>query len=376
MPSPRFIWQQPGWPALSYDGQQASTAVALARRAQGVVEGKLAALGLAQRQELTAEAWTQEAMSTAAIEGESLDLLAVRSSVARRLGVAGGQGPNAPRHVDGLLDIMDDAVANANERLTHERLQGWQAALFPTGFSGMTRITVGAYRQHAGPMQIVSGPIGREKVHYQAPPSAAVPHQIDPLLAWLDSRDDTENLVKAALAHLWFETIHPFEDGNGRVGRVIVDMVLARDARATSRLIRISQQLLERRSEYYDELQRAQHGPLDVTPWVVWFVLQVRIACEGASGVIDLSLVKARFWNEHRDKNLSARQRKAVNVLLDAGPGGFEGGMSTRKYESLGPTSRATATRELVELAELGLLRSKGGGRSTRYDINLDGWDE
>ena len=376
MQTPQFIWQQPGWPALVYDAQQASAAVALARRAQGVLEGKLAALGFAQRQVLTAEAWTQEAMSTAAIEGEPLDLMAVRSSVARRLGVAGGKGPNAPRHVDGLLDIMDDAVTNAGLAVTHQRLQSWQAALFPTGFSGMHRIAVGTYRQHTEPMQIVSGTLGREKVHFQAPPSAAVPGELEPFLAWLASDGETENLVKAALAHLWFETIHPFEDGNGRVGRVIVDLVLARDAGATSRLIRISQQLLERRSAYYDELQRAQHGPLDVTPWVVWFVLQVQAACEGASAVIDLQLVKAGFWNEHRDMNLSPRQRKAVNLLLDAGPGGFEGGMSTRKYESLGPTSRATATRELAGLAALGLLRVQGGGRSTRYYINLDGWDK
>ena len=375
MKSPQFIWQLPGWPAMSYDGQQASAAVALARRAQGVIEGKLAVLGLSQQQALAAEAWTQDAMSTAAIEGQPLDLAAVRSSVAKRLGIGPRTNQKTPRHVDGLLDSMNDALANAHQALTHERLQNWQAALFPTGYSGMNRIMVGAYRQHTEPMQIVSGVLGREKLHYQAPPSATVTQETDKLLQWLDSSDGTDNLVKAALAHLWFETIHPFEDGNGRVGRVIVDLVLARDAGPSSRLLRISQQLLISRSQYYDELQRAQHGPLDVTPWVVWFTSQVRLACEAASQLIDLSLVKARFWEAHHDKNLNARQRKAVNLLLDAGPGGFEGGMSTRKYESLGPTSRATATRELVELAALAVLQSQGAGRSTRYHINLNGWD-
>lgn len=374
MESPKFIWHQPGWPALQYDSARVGAEVALARRAQGVVEGKLAAFGFEQRQQLAAEAWTQEAMATAAIEGERLDLQAVRSSVARRLGVGELKGPNAPRHIDGLLDIMDDAVSKAAAPLTHERLQAWQAALFPTGFSGMRKILVGAYRQHAEPMQIVSGRLGHEKVHYEAPPSAAVPAEMAPLLVWLNAGTEPESLIQAALAHLWFETIHPFEDGNGRVGRVLIDLVLARDAGEASRLIRISQQLLEQREAYYAALAQAQHGSLDVTDWMVWFVAQVRVACEQASTVIDQSLAKARFWSAHRDKDLSTRQRKVVNTLLDAGPGGFEGGMSTKKYESLAATSRATASRELIELVALGLLCTAGAGRSTRYYINLAGW--
>lgn len=374
METPEYIWQQPGWPVLQYDRARVGVEVALARRAQGVVEGKLAALGFEQRQQLAAEAWTQEAMATAAIEGERLDLQAVRSSVARRLGVADLQGAHAPRHIDGLLDIMDDAVNRASAPLTHERLQAWQAALFPTGFSGMRKIGVGAYRQHAEPMQIVSGRAGHETVHYEAPPSAAVPVEMAQMLAWFNTRAEPESLIQAALAHVWFETIHPFEDGNGRVGRVLIDLVLARDAGEVSRLIRISQQLLEQREAYYTALAQAQHGPLAVTDWVVWFVAQVRLACEQASAVIDLSLAKARFWSEHRDKDLSARQRKVVNTLLDAGPGGFAGGMSTKKYESLAATSRATASRELIELEALGLLGSAGAGRSTRYYVKLAGW--
>lgn len=371
---PVYLWQQPGWPALRYDLATVSLELTAARRAQGVVEGKWAALSGDRQLELEAEAWVQEAMSTAAIEGERLDLAAVRSSVGRRLGVAQADGPQAPRSVEGLLDIMDDAVVRSADAITHERLHGWQAALFPTGYSGMTRIRVGAYREHAEPMQIVSGRVGREKVHYEAPPSDRVPEEMQRLIDWFNSTAEPDLLVRGALAHLWFETIHPFEDGNGRVGRVWIDLALARDGGEVSRLIRTSQRLLERRDEYYAQLERAQHGAVDVTEWVRWFIRQVRAACEDAAAVIDNGLIKARFWMSHRDKTLHARQRKVLNLLLDAGPGGFEGGMSTRKYESIAGTSRATASRELLELLALGMLQQTGAGRSTRYHINLPGW--
>ena len=374
MENRRYIWQGLDWPKLQYDAALVGVEIARARRAQGVVEGKLAALGFDQRTTLVAEAWSQEAVATAAIEGERLDLLAVRSSVARRLGVSVAKGPNVPRHIDGLLDIMDDAVSNAADLLTHERLQGWQAALFPTGFSGMTRILVGAYREHAEPMQIVSGRIGGEQVHYEAPPSAMVPAEMDALLDWFNARIEPDTLAQAALAHLWFETIHPFEDGNGRVGRAIVDLVLARDGGEASRLMRISQRLLEKREDYYSELERAQHGPPDVTRWIVWFIAQVRFACEQASVAIDESLQKARFWHAHREQELSPRQRKMLNVLLDAGPDGFEGGMSTKKYESLTGASRATSSRDLAELEDKRILLRAGSGRSTRYYLAIPGW--
>lgn len=369
-----LIWQQPGWPALRYDSSQVAAAVALALRAQGVVEGKLAAIGFEQRQEIAAETWTQEALSTAAIEGERLDLEVVRSSIARRLGVPDTKATTTPRHVDGLLDVMDDAVSQADKPVTHERLHAWQAALFPTGFSGMSRIRVGGYREHAEPMQIVSGRIGRETVHYQAPPSVAVPAEMDAFLSWLNGSSEPTGLVKAALAHLWFETIHPFEDGNGRVGRAIVDLVLARGAGEPSRVLRISQRLLAQRGDYYEQLERAQHGSLEVTSWVVWFTEQVHAAFDMAAAVVDLSLAKAMFWNLHRAKDLSPRQRKAVNAMLDAGPGGFEGGMSTRKYENLTGAARATASRDLIELAALGLLSQVGAGRGTRYFLQIEGW--
>ncbi|WP_310120281.1 Fic family protein [Paraburkholderia terricola] len=369
-----LIWQASTWPGMHYDAIRVGGELARAHRAQGIVEGKLASLGFEQRLELAAEAWSQDAVATAAIEGERIDLTAVRSSVARRLGVGNQDGPNAPRSVEGLLDIMDDAVRQREAALTHERLCAWQAALFPTGYSGMVKILVGAYREHAEPMQIVSGRVGRERVHYEAPPSAQVPAEMQQFLDWFNATTEHDHLVKAALAHLWFETIHPFEDGNGRIGRVLIDLVLARDSGEVSRLIRTSQRLLDKRRDYYEQLERAQHGELDVTEWVLWFVEQVRVSCEEASGVVDATLDKAVFWMNHRDKVLTTRQRKVVNVLLDAGPKGFEGGMNTRKYESVGNTSRATASRELIELENMGLLSRVGAGRSTRYYLNMPGW--
>lgn len=371
---PTYIWQHERWPAFQYDPVRVGAALSAARRAQGLVEGKLAVLGYEQRLELAAEAWSQEAVATAAIEGERVDLAAVRSSVARRLGVGRQDGPNAPRNVEGLLDIMDDAVMRCADEVTHERLHAWQAALFPTGYSGMMKIRVGGYREHAEPMQIVSGRVGRERVHYEAPPSARISEEMDQLLQWFNASVEPDTLVRTALTHLWFETIHPFEDGNGRVGRVWVDLVLARDSGEASRLLRTSQRLLDRRSEYYEQLERAQHGGLDVTDWVSWFVQQVQVSCEEASKIIDDTLAKARFWMDHSNKDLNERQRKAVNLLLDAGPNGFEGGMSTKKYESITGTSRASASRELIELEALGLLARVGAGRSTRYYVKLPGW--
>ena len=267
---------------------------------------------------------------------------------------------------------MDDAVVRAKDPLTHERLHSWQAALFPTGFSGMRPVKTAAYRSDA--MQIVSGRAGNETVHYVAPPATEVQSQMEHLLRWLNADDGMDSLEKAALSHVWFETIHPYEDGNGRVGRNMVDLCLARDAGETSRLVRISQRLLEQRDAYYNELGQAQHGDGDVTAWMVWFVAQVRAAWENASELVESSLEKARFWARHAALELNSRQRKAVNALLDRGPGGFEGGMNTRKYISLTGTSRPTASRELIELNALGVLKQVGGGRSTRYYINLPGW--
>ena len=368
-----LLWQRPGWPALSFDGASAAAACGSVRFMLGSAEGSLKAIGLATSRQLTADAWADDTLATAAIEGEKLDLDGVRSSVCRRLGIeTTNPRVKVPRNVDGLLDVMADAVDNARAPLTDARLKRWQAALFPTGLSGLQPIAVDVYR--AKTVRIVSGAVGRERVHYEGPPAETVPAEMARFLSWFETEAELDALVKAALAHLWFETIHPFEDGNGRVGRAVIDLTLARSGTATSRLVRISQQLNEHRGDYYDQLERAQHGPLDVTPWVLWFLAQLEAACAKTIGFIELALAKTRFWTDHADETLNERQKKALRVLLDAGPGGYMGGMSTRKYEALTGTSRATASRELVDLARRGLVTERGAGRSTRYDIAVAGW--
>lgn len=308
----------------------------------------------------------------------------MRSSVARRLGTAYQDGPDAPRNVEGLLDIMQDAVIKHDAPLTHERLHAWQAALFPGGFSSGQKIHVGGYRQHAEPMQIVDGAAGlNAKVCYEAPPSAQVHDEMDKLLAWFNSDAETDSFVKAALTHLWFETVHPFEDGNGRAGRVLVDLLLARDMGRTVLMLRPSQRLRQQRKAYYQQLQRAQHGEVDVTGWVLWFIEQVRAACEDAARAIGDTLAKALSWFTHRDKKLNDRQRKVINRLLKDGPDSFKGGLDVATYLKITKEARAaksavvarvTASRDLSELRNLGLLIQTGAGRSTRYHINLPGW--
>ncbi len=376
MTQPKFIWQRPDWPRFAVQEAEIAALLKDARLAQGRVTGKAQALGLEAVGSAAGEIWAAEALATASIEGETLDLDAVRSSVARRLGLPAPAKARHARNVEGLLDMMEDAVARHAEPLTKERLFAWQAALFPTGRSGLVKIRTGGWRSGSEPMQIVSGPIGREKVHYEAPPARAVPRLMGEFLRWVanSAKDGTDVLVRAALAHLWFETIHPFEDGNGRVGRAIVDLVLARDSAVSMPLYRMSSRLSANRTEYYEELKLAQRGTLDATRWVAWFVGQFRAACRESEETIDGSLAKARFWARLADVSLSDRQRKAVSALLDSGPGGFEGGLSAGKYQNLTSTSRQTASRDLADLVEKGVLRVTGQLKGTRYHVAVREW--
>ncbi|MDH0865658.1 Fic family protein [Mitsuaria sp. GD03876] len=367
-----LIWKDPAWPHLRFDMDRVTQALLVAKRMQGMVEGKWASISPRHRAILAASAWSDEAIATAAIEGERYDRMSVESSVARRLGIDEGIGPHVPRDIEGLLDVMDDALIRCAVPLTHERLWSWQGALFPESRSGLRKIEVGAYRSHPGPMQIVSGPVGREKVHYEAPPSSRVLLEMERFVKWFNGTPGKDPLVIAAIAHVWFESIHPFEDGNGRIGRTLIDLVLAREMGPSSRVIRMSKQLLKEREAYYEGLRESQ--VVDVTRWVEWFLDQVCACCREACQAIDVVLETTRFWMEHQGADLSTRQRKVMRLLLDAGPNGFEGGMSTRKYESIGATSRATASRELQQLEELGFLRRVGAGRSTRYHVAIDGW--
>ena len=365
-----YIWVAPGWPALTFRQDALTGPLSRARLAQGTLSGLAQAIGLQSHPEILHDIWVGEAMATAGIEGEILNLDAVRSSVMRKIGIAGHAA--SPRHVDGLVNVMDDAARNFNGKLTHARLCIWQAALFPSGRSGLSRIEVGKYRTDPDPMRIVSGPPGREKVHYIAPPSARVRAEMTHLIAWF--RDSApggkigiDGVSRAGIAHLWFESIHPFQDGNGRVGRALCDLALAQDANSPSRLYSLSRQLHENRSQYYDQLNAAQRGGLDVTDWVVWFAAQFEEACRKSAVIIRAAVDKGHFWRAAPEMN--ERQRKAVQKLLDAWPKEFAGGMSADKYCNITGASKATATRDLADLAEKGVLKIAGRGRATRYAL-------
>lgn len=378
-----WVWRNKSWPAFSYDAPAVAGALAQAYRTHGIVEGKAMAIGLAPASELALGATITEVVATAAIEGERLALDTVRSSVMRRLGLA-ASGP-ADRSVDGLVAVIADATSGLDAPLTEERLCNWQSALFPGGTSGIRRIAVGRYRDHEGPMQIVSGAPGREVVHYEAPPSRDVPLHMAQFIRWFDAtapgshtavegQPRLDGLARAAMAHLWFETIHPFEDGNGRIGRAIADRALAQHLRQPVRLHSLSRQLQSSRSAYYDALNAAQRGSLDATPWVLWFVGQCTAAYAAADRAIDQALEKRRFWERHETAAFNGRQRKVLQRLLDAGDGGFEGGLNVEKYMKMTGAPKTTATRDLGVLVANGQLRTRGVGKALRYFVDMPGW--
>jgi Fic family protein len=279
------------------------------------------------------------------------------------------------RNVDGLVDVINDATSGFEAPLDEDRLCRWQSALFPGGTSGVRRIAAGRYRSHVEPMQIVSGPPDKEIVHFEAPPSGQVAAEMTRFLAWFASTTpEIDGLARAAIAHLWFETIHPFEDGNGRIGRAIVDMAIAQDHRAPVRLYSLSRQLLESRGGYCDALNAAQRGSGDATDWVMWFAQQYALACRRSSDVIDRAIEKARFQAGHVGRKLNERQRKVLQRLLDDGDGGFLGGLNAEKYMKITGTSKPSATRDLAALVKFGLLWTKGQGKALRYYVNVPGW--
>ena len=378
-----WIWAHPEWPHLRYDPAALAPALARAHSLHGQMVGRAQAIGLNETHPVALAALSDEMMATAAIEGERLALEVVRSSVMRRLGLPGP--PPTDRHVEGLLDVISDAWSGFDQVLDTDRLCRWQAALFPGGTSGLRRIAVGRYREHLDPMQIVSGPPGREQVHFEAPPSADVPGQMQQFLQWFNKtapqpRHDLgewplgDGLARAAMAHLWFESIHPFDDGNGRIGRAIVDLALAQHGPREVRLHSLSRQLLKSRAAYYDALNRAQRGSCDVTDWVHWFVTQCADAYLSAVRIIDQAIEKRRFWEQHPSHTLPDRQRKVLQRLLDDGDGGFLGGLNADKYMKMTGVSKATATRDLSQMVLAGQLRSHGQGKAIRYYIQVPGW--
>jgi Fic family protein len=368
---------------LTFDAQQIQPLLAAARQSQGVLLGKAQMIGLEGLQPHIHDSLTQEALTTSAIEGEKLDPESVRSSVARRLGLDTSGAPlrEGRRHIEGLIDVLQDATLNTETPLTLERLCQWHGALFPTGFSGMQRIDVGALR--SVPMEIVSGAIGHSKVHYAAPPAEELASQVDAFLTWFNQTQPKagsqamDGLVRAALAHLWFETLHPFDDGNGRIGRAILQLALGQDMGQPGRIVTLSRQIESCKNQYYSELERAQRSKsMNVTAWVEWMLAQMAQANEFANRTIDSAIERIRFQARMAAFTLNERQQKTMKKLLDAGPKGFEGGMTTRKHERIAQTSTPTAARDLIELERLGLLTRVGGGRSTRYYPAIEGWAE
>ncbi|RFO96528.1 DUF4172 domain-containing protein [Rhodoferax lacus] len=369
--NPRYIWQLPDWPQLHYDAAALAAPLAQVHRAQGQLMGRMAQLGLAERQQATLQVLTQEVLTTSAIEGERLSLDAVRSSVARRLGLDIGALAPSDRQVDGLVDVVLDATRNFDAALTDERLFGWHAALFPTGFSGRTRITVGAWRKDAsGPMQVVSGAIGRERVHFEAPPASSLLRQMKVFLQWFHAAPVGDALIKAGLAHLWLVTLHPFDDGNGRISRAVGDMALARAEGSSQRFYSFSAQIQRERKGYYEQLEAAQKGPLDVTPWLGWFLACLLRAVQGADATLVGVLDKAQFWQRWAGTPMNARQTQVLNRVLD----GFEGKLTNAKWAALGKCSSDTALRDINELLARGVLqRLEGGGRSVGYALVAQG---
>lgn len=366
----RYIWQAGDWPHWRYDLATLASPMVEVARLQGVLLGRLADVGFALRDQASLAALTEDVIKTSEIEGERLDATSVRSSIARRLGVDIGALAPADRHVDGVVDMILDATTNCHAPLTRERLFGWHAALIPTGYSGLSHITVGAWRDDAkGPMHVVSGPIGRQRVHFEAPPADRLDVEMDRFLRWVNTpTDEHPPLLKAALAHLWFVTLHPFDDGNGRIARAIGDMLLARADGSPQRFYSLSAQTQRERQDYYDILERTQKGSLDVTDWLAWFLRTLHRALERAHESLDAVLYKARFWQRHASTPMNARQIKVLNRLLD----GFEGKMTTRKWAALAKCSPDTALRDISDLLERGVLQKcSGGGRSTAYTIDM-----
>jgi Fic family protein len=363
-----YIWQAPDWPDWRYDLAVLAEPLSRVSRAQGLLLGRLADVGLGLRDEASLAALTDDVLKTSEIEGEHLNAASVRSSLARRLGVDVGALAPDDRHVEGVVEMVLDATTRSANPLTAERLFGWHAALFPTGYSGLSRIVTGAWRDDAhGPMQVVSGPVGRQKVHYEAPPAERLPAELVRFLGWVNAPDATAPaLIRAGLGHLWFVTLHPFEDGNGRVARAIGDLLLARADGSPQRFYSLSAQIQRERKAYYDILERTQKGTLDVTEWLLWFLRMLDEAVRHAHRSLDAVLDKARFWQRVSGASLNARQVRVLNRLLD----GFEGKLTSGKWAVLAKCSPDTALRDINELTVMGVLqRSEAGGRSTSYAL-------
>lgn len=362
-----YIHEQPDWPELTWAGDELASPLAAVRHQQGRLLGKMESLGFELRREASLTVLTSDVVKSSAIEGEQLDPEQVRSSIARKLGLDIAGLPQPSRSVDGVVEMMLNATQKFDQPLTAERLCGWHAALFPTAHSGIHKIKVGKWRSDSsGPMQVVSGAIGKERVHFQAPAADRLKKEMKQFLAWFNGSKETDPVLKAALAHFWFVTIHPFEDGNGRIARAIADMALTRADGAPERFYSMSSQIEVERKEYYRQLEIAQRGDLDITGWLAWFVGCLSRAIDSSDERLAAVLTKAKIWQRLQDRPVNQRQRTVINRMLD----GWEGSLTTSKYAKLAKCSTDTALRDIRELLDRGVLvLNAGGGRSTSYRL-------
>lgn len=362
-----YIWQRDTWPSFSWDASRLLATVADARREQGGFAQQVAALGFSERLRAELEAMAQEVTDTSKIEGENLDYASVRSSVARRLGIE--QAAVLPEDVRaaGVVDMMVDATKNCSEPLTEKRVLGWHTGLFPIVHGRRSDVAVGEWRSDAqGPMRVLSGRVDRPNVHFEAPPAQRVPGEVAKFLEWFNEAREIEGLLRSAIAHLWFVTIHPFDDGNGRVARAIADMALAQDDQFSQRFFSMSRQILQERQAYYDALEHAQTGDLDITGWLLWYLGCYVRAVRGARDVLSDALRAARFWTVHAGVTFSERQRKVLSRFLSQ----FEGNLTARKWAGIAHTSQDTAARDLNDLVVKGVVvRNPGGSKNTSYSL-------
>lgn len=363
----KYLYQQDNWTNFTWNEKKISLLLADVRYSQGRLLGKMTSMGFGYREEATLKNITLDIVKSSEIEGEKLNNAEVRSSIARRLGLDVAELVRSDHYIDGIVDMMFDASQYHENPLTEQRLFGWHGSLFPTGRSGLYAIKVAQYR--TGEMQVVSGALGQEKVHYEAVPANKVKMEMDAFLHWLNTDTKQDSVIKAAIAHLWFVTIHPFDDGNGRMARAITDMLLARSDESKQRFYSMSAQINKERKKYYEALEKVQHNTenSDITVWVVWFLKCLKNALSSSEIILQSVLKKAEFWNKHTKTTFNDRQKQMLNKLLD---GDFIGKLQSSKWAKICKCSQDTAIRDIKDLMEKDILRQvEGGGRSTNYEL-------
>jgi len=359
-----YVYQNKNWTDFKWSNDKLLSLLANVRHLQGRLLGQMENLGFKLQEEAVLSTLTLDVLKSTEIEGEILNKDQVRSSIARRLGLEVSGLVDSPRNVDGVVEMMLDATQNYTLAITDERLFGWHAALFPTGYSGMYKIEVAKYR--SGDMQVVSGAMGKEKVHYEAPKSDLLDKEMSQFLKWFNNAPEIDPVLKAAVAHFWFITIHPFDDGNGRIARAITDMQLSRSDKSSQRFYSMSNQILTERKKYYEILEKTQHSNGDITEWLEWFLSCLERALINSSKVLEDVLVKAKFWEQHSQTPLNDRQRLMLNKLFD----GFEGKLTSSKWAKMAKCSQDTAIRDIQDLMDKEILRKEAqGGRSTNYEL-------